>query len=358
VDEAGLSWVGTEREWESSMSREGWNFHHGGMTMLRGWKGVAMVAVMGVGGVAGAHEFVCDKAVEVMRRDVGVPANKVEYFPNTLRFEYRLDNIHPTGESVAQSVYDPLLATRGWNFPLSMPLVVKVKESKRAHFTVQVKSPEQCMELAASDGKVDEHFDSTFRVKWALGETQCSVRVTCCTEGVDCQVQCPEEDPDCQETSGGNPGVRAVTRSAGFYKVRPQALEQCLAQGSIALGGVAKVDSVETALGMLWASPSLKQDGESRGALETQRFELGREALVATCNARLFGTEAKGKLLDKVAWALSSPKDSRLEELLAKLRKHNGSGEGLPLPQGFHAGQATPARAATLAIDPTSSRQP
>ncbi len=326
--------------------------------MLRGWKGVAVAAVVGLGGVAGAHEFTCDKVVEVMRRDVGVPGNKVEYFPNTLRFEYRLKNMHPAHESVAQSVYDPLLATRGWNFPLAMPLAVKVKESKQAQFMVQVKSPAQCMELAASDGKVDEHFDSTFRVKWALGETQCSVRVTCCTEGVDCQVQCPEEDPDCQESSQGNHGLRAVTRSAGFYKVRPQALEQCLAQGSIALGSVAKVDSVETALGMLWASPSLQADGQPRSAPEAQRFELGREALVATCNARLFGSEAHGQLLRKAMLALSSMKDAQVEELLAKLRKHNGSGEATPLPQGFQAGPATPARAATLALDPTSTRQP
>jgi hypothetical protein len=325
--------------------------------MLRGWKGVAVAAVVGVGGVAGAHEFTCDKAVEVARRDIGMPSNKVEYFPNTLRFDYRLDNIHPTGESVAQSVDDPLLATRGWNFPLAMPLAVGVKESKRAHFVIQVKTPAQCMELAASDGKVDQHFDSTFRVKWALGETQCSVRVTCCEEGVDCNVQCPEEDPDCVESTPGN-GVRAVTRSAGFYKVRPQALEQCLAQGSISLGGVAQVDSLEKALGMLWASPSLQQDGQPRGAEEAERFELGREALVATCNARLFGTEAKGQLLSKATRALSSFKEGKLEELLAKLKKHNGSGESLPLPKGFQAGQATPARAATLAIDPTSSRQP
>jgi len=326
--------------------------------MLRGWKGVAVAAVVALGGVAGAHEFTCEKAVEVMRRDEGVSANKVEYFPNTLRFEYQLTNIHPTGESVAQSVYDPLLATRGWNFPLAMPLALKSKESKRAQFVVQVKTPEQCMELAASDGKVDEHFDSTFRVKWALGETQCSVRVTCCTEGVDCQVQCPEEDPDCQESSQGNHGLRGVTRSAGFYKVRPRALEQCLAQGSIALGTVAKVDSVETALGMLWASPSLQADGQPRSALESRRFELGREALVATCNERLFGTEARGQLLRKATQALSSLKDTQVEEVLAKLKQHNGLGEATPLPQGFQAGPATPARAATLAIDPTSSRQP
>jgi hypothetical protein len=335
--------------------------------MLRGWKGVAMAAVVGVGGVAGAHEFTCDKVVEVVRRDESSPANKVEYFPNTLRFEYQLKNVHPAHESVAQSVYDPLLVGRGWNFPLTMPLVVKVKESKKAHFAVQVKSPAQCMELAASDGKVDEHFDSTFRVKWALGETQCSVRVTCCEEGVDCNVMCPEDDPDCVEAKpdngqgndkGEGQGVLAVTRSAGFYKVRPQALEQCVAQGSISLGGVATVDSVEKALGMLWASPSLQQDGQPRSTVEAQRFELGREALVATCNARLFGTEAKGKLLDKATRALSSLKNAQLEELLAKLKKHNGSGEGRPLPQGFQAGQATPARAATLAIDPTSSHQP
>jgi hypothetical protein len=323
--------------------------------MLRGWKAVAMATVLGVTGTASAHEFTCEKRVRV--KGEGGPKHetpRVTKFPATLRFHYKLKNIHPTGESVADLVEEPLLAPYGFGAPFPTPLALGVGKSREATFEVKLDSPEACQALAASDGRADGNFDSALRVKWALGETQCAARVTCCEPFVDCETACPPEDPYCAEPA---PGARGASRNAGFFKVHEQALQQCLAFGYLELG-VARVESLEQALGLLWASPGLDRNGGVRSEKDSRRFELAREALVAACNERLFGASAKrGRALDEALRALRSG-DGGTERLLKELSGHNEAGTREPLPQGFDAGRATPAHAASLAADPTQPGRP
>ncbi|WNG53929.1 hypothetical protein F0U59_03330 [Archangium gephyra] len=320
--------------------------------MQRGWKAAAMAVVLAGAGAASAHEFTCDKRVQVMGegQTPGV-APRVTKFPATLRFHYKLRNVHPTGESVADFVEDPLLARYGFGTPFPTPMGVGVGESRDATFELKLDTPEACQALAASDGRVDDSFDSALRVKWALGETQCAARVTCCEPFVDCELTCPPDDPHCVETP--SPVAPGPSRNAGFFKVHEQALGQCLSGGSLDLG-VARVESLEQALGLLWASPGLDRNGGVRTETDVLRFELAREALVATCNERLFGaSEKRGRALDEALRTLRGTSgETGLERLVRELGRHNDAGLGKPLPGGFDAGRATPAHAASIAVDP------
>ncbi len=318
--------------------------------MQRGWKAVAMAAVLGGAGAASAHEFTCEKRVQVQGEKPTAETPRVTRFPATLRFHYKLKNIHPKGESVANMVEDELLAPDGFRFPFQTPLAVGVGQEKEGSFEVKLASPEACQALAARDGRDDGHFDSGLRVKWDLGETQCAARVSCCEPYVDCEMACPPHDPQCTDT--GNP-LAPASRNAGFFKVHEGALQQCLALGRIDLG-VARVESLEQALGLLWASPGLDRNGEVRGEAEAGRFELAREALVASCNERLFGSEAKrSRALDEALRTLRTSGSEGTERLATELRRTNEAGTREPLPQGFDAGRATPAHAASIAVDPT-----
>jgi hypothetical protein len=311
-----------------------------------------MAAVLGGAGAASAHEFTCEKRIEIDgEKKPTAEAPKVMRFPATLRFHYTLKNVHPKSESVADRVEDELLEPYGFRFPFQTPLAVGVGQEKKSSFELTLASPEDCQALAASDGTADGHFDSTFRVKWALGETQATARVSCCTPFEDCELACPPHDPQC--TDPKNPIAPGASRNAGFFKVHEGALQQCLALGRMDLG-VARVESLEQALGLLWASPGLDRNGEARSEAEAGRFQLAREALVASCNERLFGTEAKrGRALDEALRTLRTSGDEGAERLATELRRTNEAGTREPLPQGFDAGRATPAHAASIAADPT-----
>ena len=326
--------------------------------MQRGWKAAAMVVVLGGAGAASAHEFTCEKRIHVKGEGSsgGGEGPRVTRFPATLRFQYKVKNIHPKSESVANSVEAPLLEPYGFRSPFSTPLAVGVGKAHEGTFEVTLDSLDACQALAASDGKADGNFDSPLQVKWALGETQCAARVSCCEPFVDCELACPEDDPDCVEP--GSPGAVGASRNAGFFKVHEQALGQCLALGRIDLG-VARVESLEQALGLLWASPGLDRNGAVRGEADARRFELAREALVSSCNERLFGADAKrGRALDEALRALRTSGGEDAERLSTELRRHNEAGTREPLPQGFDAGKATPAHAASLAVDPTEPGRP
>lgn len=323
--------------------------------MQSSWKSAAVIAVLGVSGAAHAHEFTCHKNIRVDGvLQEGTP--RVTRFPATLRFEYSLQNIHPTAESVATLVEEPLLASYGSGALFPTPMAVGVGQSREASFELTLDSPEACQALAGSDGKQDENFDSALRVKWALGETQCAARVACCEPFVDCEMACPPDDPSCVEII-----LQRVdpSRNAGFFKVHEQALASCLASGRIELG-LARVDSLESALGLLWASPGIDRKGEVRGARDAQRVELAREALVATCNERLFGANpVRGLALGQAVSTLSVTwQGADLQRLTQELRRYNEAGTGRPLPAGVDAGRATPAHAASLAVDPILPSRP
>jgi hypothetical protein len=69
--------------------------------MQRRWKAAAMAVVLGRAGGTGAHEFTCDKRVQV-------------------KGEWEGTNVHPKGESVADLVEDPLLGRHGFGSPFPM----------------------------------------------------------------------------------------------------------------------------------------------------------------------------------------------------------------------------------------------
>jgi hypothetical protein len=316
-----------------------------------------MAVVLGAAGTASAHEFTCEKRIQVKGEGPTDEGPRVTRFPATLRFRYKVKNIHPKGESVANLVEDPLLEPHGFRFPFATPLAIGVGQEREGTFELKLSSPEACHAMAATDGRVDGHFDSVLRVKWDLGETQCGARFSCCEPFVDCEMACPEYDPDCSEGSGNNVAPGA-SRNAGFFKVHEQALGQCLALGRMDLG-MAKVESLEQALGLLWASPGLDRHGGVRSEADARRFELAREALVTVCNERLFGMDAKrGHALDEALRTLRSSRNGDTERLVTELRRHNDAGLREPLPQGFDAGRATPAHAASLAVDPTEPGRP
>ncbi|HSP78241.1 MAG TPA: hypothetical protein VLQ93_06910 [Myxococcaceae bacterium] len=313
----------------------------------------AAVALLGAGGTASAHEFACWKWVEVPGSDWSTDEPPVvRQFPVKLKVGYLLENLHPTGPSVAKGVEERLMEPYGFRFPFPAPMTLGVGEEREASFELELDSHEACMAMAASDGKADAHFDSALWVKWDLGQTQCAARVTCCTPFVDCQRVCAPENPGC----AGPLEVKGPTRHAGFFKLHEQALAQCLAHGRVDLGRVAQVASLEQALGLLWASPGLYRDGRARGDGEALRLELARETLVGVCNARLFGSSG-GTLLGAARQALSLPGGEGLGGLVEKLKHHNASGSGQALPPGFDAGRATPAHAARIAEDPTHPEQ-
>jgi hypothetical protein len=318
--------------------------------MQRGWKAATVAVVLGMTGAARAHEFTCEKRVQVQGDRPSDETPRVTRFPATLRFHYTLKNIHPSGDSVANLVEDPLLEPHHFRSPFPTPLKLGVGRSRDATFEVSLPSLEACQALAASDGKVDEHFDSALRVKWDLGETQCAARVSCCEPFVDCEMVCPPHDPTCAEPP--EPVAPGTSRNAGFFKVHEQALQQCLAPGRLELG-VARVESLEQALGVLWASPGLDRNGGVRSQADARRFELAREALVASCNERLFGASAgRGRALNEALRTLRGSREGDAERLVTELKRHNEAGTREPLPEGFDAGRATPAHAASIAADP------
>lgn len=266
--------------------------------MQRGWRAAVFAAVLGAGSTAWAHEFDCDKRVN------GQAVVHIEEYPITVRFDDRLINIHPTAQSLALGVEDPGLASRGWSFQYPLPLAVPV------------------------GGSAD----------------QFAARLVCDAPYVppppyDCQV-----NNDCPEPR--------VTRDEGFFKVHELALQQCLEVEPVDLGSLGTVSTLEQALGVLWASPSLYHSGEPRTPLDTARLLLARQVLVAECNVRLFGSPPRPSvLLENGRVGLSSTQCPGIGALRAVLREQNVEGREEPLPWDIDAGPATPAHAQSIAQD-------
>jgi hypothetical protein len=303
----------------------------------RGWGAAVIAAALGVGSAASAHEFECEKRVN------GQVVAHVSDYPAALRFDYRLTNIHPSTESVAQRAEDPVLAEYGWSFKHATPLAVPVGGSVEDTYTLYMSTYEECRALAAKDGSDDGIFDTTFRVVWPLGEDQCGARLVC---------EPPEAPPppNCEET--GTCPEPLLTRDEGFFKNHEPALQQCLDLGAIDLGGLGSVATLPHALGVLWGSPSLYRSGEPRTPIDTARFLLARQLLVAHCNAYLFGSfPVPVDLLEEARQALSSTSCQDMKTLTKTLRDHNAVGRHLPLPPEFDPGPPTPGHAQSIAQD-------
>lgn len=298
--------------------------------MQRGWRAAAVAAVLGLGGAASGHELKCEKLIN------GVDETRLSYYPATLEVRYLVFNAHPSATSVAQSAEDPLLAPYGFRFTPGTPLALPVGAWSDHSFLLSIDSYEDCLDLAARDGREDAHFDSTFRVTWPLGETQCSARLIC---------EEPTYSDDCELNPESCPVLRGPTRDGGFFKTHEKALGACLASGPVELGALGQVKTVEQALGLLWGSPLLHENGEPRTQGDALRFDVGRQQLVATCNARLFGAQPPQAAKD----ALAGSDCGALNGALKALQGFNAS--GTKQPAGVDAGPSTPVHARTVADD-------
>jgi hypothetical protein len=181
------------------------------------------------------------------------------------------------------------------------------------------------------------YVDNLMTVTWDSGTAQCTARVVCAPEA--CTDNC-------------TPPSTGATRTMGFFKTHESALSQCLAGGAIDLGFMS-VSTLESALGLLWGSPSVFGDGTTRSGLDMDRFLLARQTLTGICNQRLFGT-SPGTLLSQAIDALSGEDCSLIQSLETQVDAFNGSGDAVATPGGFNAGPATPKHAQSIAVDPTS----
>jgi hypothetical protein len=290
------------------------------------------VAVFGFAKAADAHEFICEKTVN------GGASVEVTSYPTTLQFEFKVINSHPTHPSIYQSVSDPMLS--GFTFTPAGPHEVPVGGSVTDTFDVTLASAEECRDLAASDGIADDVLMNTLTVTWHGGQASCSASVTCAP---------PPPPPPPPPPEGG------ATRTPGFFKTHVQALEACMAEGSIDLGFV-QIESVEQALGLLWGVPSkFTGSGIKRSSLDRARFILGRHTLVGVCNMRLFDTApSPADLLSDAVAALAGTDCALMRQLAEEVDAFNNSGTEEPFPEGFSAGPATPIDAWLMNTDPTS----
>ncbi|HLT30152.1 MAG TPA: hypothetical protein VK013_08910 [Myxococcaceae bacterium] len=321
--------------------------------MVKNWKwALALVAVLGVPSMASAHELVCEK------RANGEQVSEVQLYPAEVLYGVRITNVHPWETSVALTAQDLLyLAFTVAPPPIAIPLGEYVEDE----FLTSFDTYQSCLQMAASDGLVDNHIDNVFRVTWELGETQCTSRVTCCPPpingtGTDGCGPPPCEGPDCPcEGPNCPPPEGEATRTMGFFKTHETALQACVDLGDIDLGYVT-VTSLETALGMLWGSVPTFEGGTSRNQLERQRFLLARQLMVAECNVRLFGAASPGivDLINEARTELSGTDCSDIADLVGPVDTYNNSGDDEPFPPGFVPGAATPSHAESIADDPTS----
>lgn len=288
------------------------------------------IAALGFANAASAHSFICEKKVE------GAATYEVTSYPVTLTFTFTVINDY-AGWSTYTSVTDPTFP--GFSFappaPYSMPVGGYVVHTQ----TLTLDSYEHCRRMADNDGSPDDLWMNTLTVGWDSGsQASCSASVSCLPE-------LPPPPPPPPE--GG------ATRTPGFYKTHPDALSACLAGGAVSLGFM-NVESVATAMGLLWGSPAAFEDGQKRDALEKARFILGRHTLVASCNQRLFGTlPAPSDLVAQAVAALGGTHCSLMHSLATQVDAYNNSGDDEPFPLGFDPGPADPKFGSTF-NDPTN----
>jgi hypothetical protein len=327
------------------------------------WKAALVAAVVGTSGAAGAHELVCDKDVE------GGPFFAVRGYPTALDYTFTVYNASTTGRSQVLSAEDPLLATRGFEFEPPPPFYIPLGGTASDSFATTLESYEECLELAASDGRVDRYIDNYFTVGWDKGEYTCAARVKCVppreeppptdggtppTDGGTPPTDggTPPTDGGTPPTDGGSPPPEGgATRTIGFYRNRPPYVEACLDEGPVDLGFITIPDSeegVDTALGILRASPAFGPSGR-RTELNQRRVQLGRQLFAAICNERLFGTDFSDALEAAARAALSGDVCDDIQALIDDVDDFNNSGTGESIGS---PGPADPAGAAARADEP------
>jgi hypothetical protein len=287
---------------------------------------MAAVVVFGVSALAEAHDLRCEKTVN------GDAVTTIDSFPANVTWEITVADANPSEPSTALSVSDPLLEGQGFVFMPVPPFTLQVDEHVTSSFMMTLGSFADCAELAGvSDKDKSVNVDNLFTVTWDVGSAECTARLICVPPML--------------------PPPSGATRTMGFWKTHEDALTQCLDQGPIDLGFIT-VSTLESALGILWGSPSRFGDKETRADLDKARFLLGRQTLAAICNERLFGTQTD--LIAMAVAALSGTDCMSMETLESEMDAFNSSGDNVAFPMGFDPGPSTPQDAQSKAVDPTS----
>jgi len=154
--------------------------------------GAACAAVVGLAGVAQAHDLTCRERVN------GQSVVRATTYPFTANFSFQVNNVHPLLPSVLLTAEDPLLALEGFSFIPPPPVVIPVGQSVTSTFAVTFDSYEECRALALLDGLADDHIDNAFTGGFELGATLCTTRVTCVP---------PPPDKACAGSTSTPPGI-------------------------------------------------------------------------------------------------------------------------------------------------------
>lgn len=332
-------------------------------------------------GPARAHELVCDKKVN------GKKVVEVKSYPTTLEYELTVKNVHPDASKVLEAS-DPLLEKTGWSFDPPAPFWLPTGGKATNKVTVRLDSYRECVEFAkmadgrdGKDGKYENSdsggrrnwwnrvwghgnhrndkdgkdrwrrhrkavADNTFTVGWDSGSLECRARVIC-----------KKDEPPPPPPPPPPDGEGVATRTMGFFRNRPLAVEECLTDGPIDLG-LFTVSSVEEGLGLLHGSVPRFEDRTRRSDLEQKRFLLARQLFVATCNVRMFDTPTTPPtLLADALAALCGDDASAISDYNDLVDAYNNSGTNEDIP--FNFGPARPVQARLLAAgnDPTEPGQ-
>lgn len=145
------------------------------------------------------------------------------------------------------------------------------------------------------------------------------------------------------------------TRPLGFYATHRDMLTQCLdGAGPFWVGALGQATNWNTLLGFLVGNPDrfpgFPIPGPARNAFEKARYNLGRQAAIAVCNARLFGVDEVNvtPVIQHALYELDAPYTcdlgylAVLAELTEQLAEINDAGASLPLPAGFEPGAFNP----------------
>lgn len=291
------------------------------------WMGAACAAVVGLSGVAEAHDLTCTKLVN------GQASVQATTYPFTANFSFQVNNVHPTLPSILLTAADPLLVLEGFSFIPPPPVVIPVGASVTSNFAVTLNSYDDCRTLALLDGLADDNIDNVFTAGFDLGSSLCTARIACVPPPVDVCAN--------------------ATRTLGFYRNHISAVQQCLAGGPIPLGSIGIVATLPGAEGLLWGDPDTYPiTGLPRSELDRVRFLAARQMLVSTCNQRLFGgVTVPPNLLALVLTALGTVDCTTLNTLATQLDTYNNSCDSAAFPVGFDPGPLTPAAAQALAVD-------
>jgi len=301
--------------------------------MQWGWKAAAVTVALGMGTVAQAHDFKCEK------KNNGVAIFQIDKYPARIHYDFTVTNTHPTDASTALKVEDRLLSRYGFSFKPATPFTLQVGQSVKSTFDLVIRDQKECQALDAADGATDGKINNTLVITHDAGIDTCSARVICKGSTP------PPPPPECDGKAG-------ATRGLGFWKNHLDAVRACVAAGPVNLG-VVTVRTLADFEGIFWGNPARFDNGQKRSDLDQARFLLARETLVAQCNVRVFGAKpTRPTLFSEAASTIAGTNCRDIHSFVVKVQGFNACNE--KKPHGSW-GSANPKAAQSIADDPTVS---